>query len=127
MPYAVARLDRDAVTHDADAVWRRDVVTYLQPRGPRGRRRRRARKDGLVLTHNSNSSRCPQQINGGFVYALARSPVARRALSAWFGACANMVILSKVRFDSCHSVPVLAAAAGWFRAGFSCLPRSSKH
>jgi hypothetical protein len=43
------------------------------------------------------------------------------------GACANMVILSKVRFDSCHSVPVLAAAAGWFRAGFSCLPRSSKH
>ena len=91
MPYAVARLDRDAVTHDADAVWRRDVVTYLQPRGPRGRRRRRARNDGLVLTHNSNSSRCPQQINGGFVYALARSPVARRALSAWFGACANVV------------------------------------
>ena len=44
----------------------------------------------MLLTHNAPSHACPNQVNGGFIWASADGN-ARLALRNWFGACANMV------------------------------------
>ncbi|KAH8072138.1 tRNA (guanine-N2-)-methyltransferase [Aureococcus anophagefferens] len=82
MPYAVAQLGREALTHDADVAWRGDVLGWVD--------RSFNVSPAMLLTHNAPSHACPNQVNGGFIYASADGN-ARRALRDWFGACASMV------------------------------------
>ena len=82
MPYAVAQLGREALTHDADVAWRGDVLGWVA-RSFNG-------TPAMLLTHNAPSHACPNQVNGGFIWASADG-TARQALRDWFGACANMV------------------------------------
>lgn len=85
MPLVAATLGYDALSQDADVVWRSDVLSFIAEAFGE-------RRAGLLLTHNVRSTACPNDVNGGFVYARARSAGVADTLERWFGACRNMVV-----------------------------------
>ncbi|KAJ8604285.1 hypothetical protein CTAYLR_002496 [Chrysophaeum taylorii] len=109
MPWAAAALGFDALTQDADLVWRGDVLARvaeldaaMMPDSNRVdpfqrpcKRKEAARIDAYAAHHGRSSGdcaayRCVSSVNGGFVYARARSSIVA-ALRDWFERCPTIV------------------------------------